>query len=169
MKKDYKRIPFDLEKAKRITNGEMKGKIETRDGRYIRILAFDIDNKDYPIAVERTEVVGGNSISQYTINGFLFKTSEGKGIADLVIKVPTYHNDYSNFVPHKRQICLVRDSVDEYWKICVCKCKDAYGVPRFYEYDVTYSHILPFNKVTERLLGTKQSYEQLIEELDKEL
>lgn len=167
MKKNYKRIPFDIDRAKRITEGKENGRIVTTYGQKVRIICFDKKHeglyKEYPI-VALVGYENGEIVEIFNKQGYQpFENIE------LCIKIPTYHKDYSNFVPHKWQICLVRDSVDEHWKICVCKCKDAYGVPRFYEYDVTYSHILPFNKVTERLLGTKQSYEQLIEELDKEL
>lgn len=37
----YKRVPFDLEQAKKITNKETKGRIVTRDGRQVRIICFD--------------------------------------------------------------------------------------------------------------------------------
>lgn len=37
----FKRIPFDLELAKKITNKEVKGEIVTRDGRQARIICFD--------------------------------------------------------------------------------------------------------------------------------
>lgn len=42
MKISYKRIPFDLDKAKRITKGEMKGRIVTEDGLTARIVCFDL-------------------------------------------------------------------------------------------------------------------------------
>lgn len=42
MKTNYKRIPFDLDKAKRITKGEMKGQIVTEDGLTARITCFDL-------------------------------------------------------------------------------------------------------------------------------
>lgn len=37
----FKKIPFDLELAKKITNKEVKGRIVTRDGRQVRIICFD--------------------------------------------------------------------------------------------------------------------------------
>lgn len=46
MKTNYKRIPFDLNKAKFIMNGEMKGRIVTRDGRQARIICFDRKGTD---------------------------------------------------------------------------------------------------------------------------
>ena len=49
MKTKYKTIPFDVERAKRISNGEEEGKIVTRDGKEVRIICFDVKNDKYPI------------------------------------------------------------------------------------------------------------------------
>lgn len=35
------RVPFDVELAKKITNGEVEGKIVTRNGKNVRIVCFD--------------------------------------------------------------------------------------------------------------------------------
>lgn len=43
------KVPFDLEMAKKITSGEMEGKIVTRKGYPSKILMFDMANIDYPI------------------------------------------------------------------------------------------------------------------------
>lgn len=37
----YKKIPFDLELAKKITNKEVKGRIVSEDGRKVRIIYID--------------------------------------------------------------------------------------------------------------------------------
>lgn len=44
-------VPFDLAKAKAIQNGELEGKIVTRDGRNARIICWDRNNETYPIVV----------------------------------------------------------------------------------------------------------------------
>lgn len=49
METKYITIPFDVERAKRITNGEEEGKIVTRDGKEVRIVCFDVKNDKYPI------------------------------------------------------------------------------------------------------------------------
>ena len=49
METKYITIPFDLERAKRISNGEEEGKIVTRDGKEVRIICFDVKNDKYPI------------------------------------------------------------------------------------------------------------------------
>lgn len=50
----FKKIPFDLELAKKITNKEVKGRIVTMEGRKVRIVCWDkkpIDERamDLPI------------------------------------------------------------------------------------------------------------------------
>lgn len=49
METKYITIPFDLEMAKRITNKEEDGKIVTRNGESVRILAFDRKDEYRPI------------------------------------------------------------------------------------------------------------------------
>ena len=49
METKYITIPFDVERAKRISNGEEEGKIVTRDGKEVRIICFDVKNDKYPI------------------------------------------------------------------------------------------------------------------------
>ena len=45
----YITIPFDVQRAKRSSNGEEEGKIVTRDGKEVRIICFDLKNDKYPI------------------------------------------------------------------------------------------------------------------------
>lgn len=40
-RKKYKRVPFDLELSKKITNKEVKGRIVSEDGRKVRIIYID--------------------------------------------------------------------------------------------------------------------------------
>ena len=43
------RVPFEIELAKRIHNGECEGKIVTHQGENVRILCWDKKDKEYPI------------------------------------------------------------------------------------------------------------------------
>lgn len=178
MKTYYKRIPFDLEKAKRITNGEMKGKIVAENGNPSRIICFDYKALASPyktdviegvIALVRTNFKNEVPIT-YTSDGICFQAHD-RDEYNLHLEIPTYYRDYTNFKPQKWQLCLVRDSKFEQWSIKVCCGKDAYGVARFYgvrDSIVTWLHMLPLSKVTERLIGTTKSYEEIIQELDNE-
>lgn len=170
----FKRVPFNLELAKKITNKEAKGRIVTQEGKKVRIICWDkkpVDEKahEYPIV----------ALIQNDYNGEMSQTFTAEGAAcypnyksryDLIIEIPTYYRDYSNFVPQKWQPCLVRDGEEDEWWVQVCAGKDIDGEFLFYVYDgdiETWKYRLPLSKITEQLLGTTKSYEQLIEELDK--
>lgn len=172
----FKKIPFDLELAKKITNKEAKGRIVTQEGKKVRIICWDkkpVDEEahEYPIV----------ALIQNDYNGEMSQTFTAEGAAcypnyksryDLIIEIPTYYRDYSNFVPMKWQPCLVRDTCSDTWRMAVCRGKDAYGIPIFYSENYSdgschWVHFLPISKVTERLVNTKKSYEELIKELDE--
>lgn len=167
----FKRVPFNLELAKKITNVEVKGHIVTRDGRQARIICFDKDGgqNDYPIValiqIEPTDerMYTFSKEGAYSIGNEFYR--------DLMIEVPTYYRDYSNFVPQKWQPCLVRDDDNKPWSVLACAGKNTDGDVLFYgpgRTKYTWRHVLPLSKVTERLIGTTKSYEQLIKELDNE-
>ena len=171
---NYKRIPFNVELAKKIVNGKVKGRIVTMEGRKIRIVCWDkkpIDERamDLPIVALLQNDCEGEMLNTYTEEG-LASSPNYKNRYNLIIEIPTYYRDYSNFMPQKWQACIVRNFNYEVWVICVCSGKDSDGGPTFfntpsYHY---WNYILPLNNVTERLVGTTKSYEQLIQELDAE-
>ena len=152
----FKRVPFNLELAKKITNVEVKGHIVTRDGRQARIICFDRkENED--IFDPPKNIVA------------LVTNKDGsEGVFAVRDEVPSYYGKYSNFVPQKWQPCLVRDDQEEQWDISVCFGKNKVGDVVFNEYACTYKYFLPLSKITARLIGTTKSYEQLIQELDAE-
>lgn len=166
----FKKIPFDLELAKKITNKEVKGRIVTRNGRQARIVCFERNEKEWPI-IALVKILGNcESVIICKSNG-AYSNFEEKDL-DLHIEVPKYR-DYSNFVPQRWQTCLVRDYSLDIWRVAVCSGKDAYGRPLFYSERNTdgccgWYHYLPLSKVTERLIGISKSYEELIKELDAE-
>ena len=173
----YKKIPFDLELAKKITNKEVKGRIVTRDGRKIRIICTDRKDKSdviaqYSVIALVTEKDGHECEYEYLNTGSFSAVIEETDL-DLHIEVPTYYRDYSNFVPQRWQTCLVRDYSLDIWRVAVCSGKDAYGRSLFYSERNAdgccgWYHYLPLSKVTERLIGISKSYEELIKELDAE-
>lgn len=169
----FKKIPFNLELAKMITNKEFKGRIVTRDGRQARIICFDRKETDDIFDPPKNIIAlvenkdGSEGVFAFRNTGMILFTEETDH--DLQIEVPTYYKDYSNFVPQKWQPCLVRDSEEDEWWVQVCAGKDIDGEILFYVYDgdiETWKYCLPLLKVTEQLLGTSKSYEQLIKELD---
>ena len=164
----FKRIPFNLELAKKITNKEVKGRVVTREGREARIICFDKEGK-YPIVALVKKLRGDENAYTYNKEGMEF--NNGVSLSDLFLEVSTYYKDYSNFKPHKWQICVVRDDDDEKWGVLVCTGEKSEGYYLFYHNDgdvFTYLQVLPLSKVTKRLIDTTKSYEELIQELDAE-
>lgn len=163
----YKKIPFDLELAKKIMNGKVKGRIVAKDGLNARIVCFDLKHGGSKNNIIALIDCGDYELTlKYEPNG---KVTIMQDKYDLHLEVPTYYRDYSNFMPQKWQPCLVRDGEEDEWWVQVCAGKDIDGEFLFYVYDgdiETWKYCLPLSKITEQLLGTSKSYEQLIQELD---
>lgn len=164
----FKRVPFNLELAKKITNKEVKGRIANGNGYEARIICWDkrCGCLRYPIIA----LVGvGDDEYIYTFTEGGIETIGFETFRNLHIEVPTYYRDYSNFEPQKWQPCLARDGDDEPWSALVCVGKNTDGHVVFYGPGLikyTLGQVLPLSKVTARLIGTTKSYEQLIKELD---
>nr|DAM91255.1 MAG TPA: hypothetical protein [Caudoviricetes sp.] len=165
----FKKIPFDLELAKKITNKDVKGRIVTEDEHEVRIICYDYRHFGGKNRLVALIDLGDNEIA-------LSYNNEGKEIGNrekfaIHLEVPTYYKDYSNFIPQKWQPCLVRESIYDHWKVRVCA--DNKQQVTFYDSsnccsgDILWDFKLPLSKITERLIGTTKSYEQLIKELDK--
>ena len=165
----FKKVPFDIELAKKITNKEVKGRIVTEDNLPARIVCFDYNfggKKDNIVAI--IEHTGYEGVLTCFADGLYHYDFFNKKYA-LHIEVPTYYRDYSNFVPCKWQPCLVRDVDDDPWNVMVCVGEKTDGDALFYgpgRQKYTWGEVLPLSKITERLVGTRNSYEQLIKELD---
>lgn len=167
----FKKVSFDIELAKKITYKEVKGRIVSEDGRKVRIIYIDNESFIETTFIAMYKDKDFNIEKYYRLNkdGRYFRGERSD--FDLHIEVPTYYRDYSNFVPMKWQPCLVRDTYSDTWRMAVCRGKDAYGIPIFYSENYSdgschWVHFLPISKVTERLVNTKKSYEELIKELD---
>lgn len=166
----FKKVPFDIELAKKITDKEVKGRIVTEDNLPARIVCFDYNfggKKDNIVAI--IEHTGYEGVLTCFADGLYHYDFFNKKYA-LHIEVPTYYRDYSNFVPQKWQPCLVRDNKNHLWGIQVYSHTDCQGKMLFYNdegYVIPYTKVLPLSKVTARLIGTTKSYEELIEELDR--
>lgn len=165
----FKRVPFNLEMAKKIAKKEAKGRIVNVDGNKARIICWNKDcgNSNYPI-IALVDMNGGEQIFTFTKEG---KECIGfSSYKDLCLEVPTYYRDYTNFVPQKWQPCLVRDGENLLWFPLIYAYTDCQGKMLFYDgsYIRPFANVLPLSKVTERLIGTAKSYEQLIQELDNE-
>lgn len=89
MEKKYIQVPFDVEMAKRISDGEVDGKVVTVDGKSVRIVCWDLKSikKDYSIlAIVNNEREENPLVC--TINGLFDIEAESKN--DLMLEIPEY-------------------------------------------------------------------------------
>lgn len=163
------RLPFDVERAKKITNGDEAGRIVTRDGRAARILAFDLEACKHIVAAIRDEGKDwGETIEQYYDDGRL--TDGARSDYDLMLGVPTDYPDYTNFRPTKYQPCIVRDNGS--WVVSVCMGymnDDEYGMlPLWINGDVKIAantfEAVPLTSKTEPLIGKKIAYKDFVKQ-----
>lgn len=87
METKYITIPFDIERAKRIINGEEEGKIVTRNGKKARIVCFDAHSDDNIVALIKDEK-GVEFAKSYSSDGSIFL--KGESDCDLMLSVPEW-------------------------------------------------------------------------------
>lgn len=168
----FKKVPFDIELAKKITNKEVKGRIVTEDGLNARIVCFDMKYGGSKILAVLVGCGDYEIGIRCDLDGTCRDNRKGYKF-NLHLEVPTYYRDYSNFVPCKWQPCLVRASISDHWKVRVCA--DNKQQVTFYDSgnrcsgNIMWNLKLPLSETTTRLMGTTKSYEELIQELDAEL
>lgn len=168
------RIPFDLDLAKKIMNHEIfNGRIVTQEGHEARIIHFDMNKYGTPyltVLVDDGEKEFG-----------MICLSDGKradvfddyyeGCFDLYIELSSFYtytegHIYSDMFKGKPY--LVRDDDDENWRVMVC-AGISHGMLAFYNEDgkrYNRVHYLPLTKVTEQLIGTSKSFDELLKEMD---
>lgn len=88
METKYIIIPFDVERAKRITNGQEEGKIVTRDGKEVRIVCFNVRHNNYPI-VGLIDEGNYESAESFSKNGE-YSIGDGELDCDLLLSVPEW-------------------------------------------------------------------------------
>lgn len=90
MEQKLVRVPFDVELAKKITNGKVDGKIVTRDGDSVRILCWDKKDKTYPIAA-LVDNGSEEDFKTYTNEG-VWNTDKTCTLKkhDLMLEIPEY-------------------------------------------------------------------------------
>lgn len=88
METKYITIPFDVERAKRISNGEEEGKIVTRDGKEVRIVCFNARHNNYPI-VGLIDEGNYESAESFSKNGE-YSIGDGELDCDLLLFVPEW-------------------------------------------------------------------------------
>lgn len=86
MEKRFVRVPFDIDIAKKITNGQKEGRVVTRNGRNARIICFDAKS-DHPIVALVNYYKDGESPENYTQRG-LWGEPDEEFDGDLMLEIP---------------------------------------------------------------------------------
>lgn len=87
METKYIKIPFEIDLAKKISNGEVEGRIVTRDGRSARVICWDRKCDEYPIIALIDNVERGEGFGFFTTDGV---TTYHHQTLDLMLEVPEY-------------------------------------------------------------------------------
>ena len=88
METKYVRVPFEVELAKKITNGEIGGRIVTRNGESVRIVCFNRKDEFRPIIA----LINSGDIEVYyafSLNG-KFVNDDVLDTHDLMLEIPEY-------------------------------------------------------------------------------
>lgn len=89
MEQKLVRVPFDVESAKKITSGEMEGRIVTRKGYPAQILTFDMANRGYPICA-KVLISTDEDCYHFAANGAHYKKFNPPSDFDLMLEIPEY-------------------------------------------------------------------------------
>lgn len=88
METKYVKVPFEVELANKITNGEVEGRIITRDGKRARVVCWDKKSDSIYNIVGLIDENIMERILTYTIKGH--EVSGGENNNDLMIEIPEY-------------------------------------------------------------------------------
>ena len=80
------RVPFDMELAKRIQNGESEGRIVTREGDSARVVCWDMKHERYTICAVIMDDEGCEYSGDYTADGKCWVDQDDD--LDLLLEVP---------------------------------------------------------------------------------
>lgn len=86
MEKNLAKVPFETGLAKKITNGEVEGRIVTRDGRIVRIVCFDAIREDKLVVLVPEGRI--EKTYNYTPDGRVFLNNNSP--LDLMLEIPEY-------------------------------------------------------------------------------
>lgn len=115
METKYVRVPFDIEMAKKIINGELEGRIVTRDGRSARIVCWDRNSERHYHIVALLDMKVAERIFTYNVEGCEISGKEGNN--DLVLEVsgiiPANYNNISTVNCNEYEIEKCEDIENE--------------------------------------------------------
>ena len=127
-------IPFEVEKAKRIQDGEEPGKVVTRDGIGARIVCWDRQDDIYPIIALLWNKERSNEVCKtYRNNGCFLKNGE-ENQYDLTLQVP----EWTQFKDGDMIVCEIDDDENgncrQRYSILLGKVELMDGIPCFNSY-----------------------------------
>ncbi len=152
------RIPFNLELAKKIMNGEIEGRIIRNDGANVRIVSWNYTSmsKKYTLACFVENGIYEQS-ALYTNDG-KYKSWEDKDIRnreDLSIEITSFVK--IQFKPFDK--VLVRQSETCKWEASFFS-NITDEVHKYRCCGMNYMFCIPYNEQTAHLLGTKDNWEE---------
>lgn len=160
METKYVKVPFEVELAKKITNGEVEGRIVTRGGRSARVICFDSKSIDLPIValIEKEPVL--EEFETYTLNGMWNGSIDD---LDLMLEIPEYMTFKDGDVLYAR--------TNEFWYVFIYmnNCKDkTYCCVALDEEDMLWiedNRITSNDDISELRFATEAEKQKLIEAL----
>lgn len=91
MEKKFVKVPFDLEMAKKITSGDIEGRIITSDGRNTRIVDWNYKNTSNEPILAIISDRQSSYENTYSFNDKgIDKINDNNGISPLMLEVPEY-------------------------------------------------------------------------------
>lgn len=113
------KAPFDIDLAKKITNGEIEGKIVTRDGRNVRIVCFDAKMEDNIVALIESEE-GVEFSTTFNYFGQYYDSEERP--YDLFLEIPEYLTFKDGDVLYCDNMCFIYSGEIDDYGLCGCYC-----------------------------------------------
>lgn len=160
METKYVRVPFEVELAKKITNGEIGGRIVTRNGESVRIVCFDRKDEFRPIIA----LVNSGDIEvhyAFSLNG-KFVNDDVLDTHDLMLETPEY-------MTFKDGDVIAYDNVKDVFFVIGSKCSMTDENPHYHvKYEkgyITLGTEDSFCRLKGSRLATEEERQRIIDEL----
>lgn len=154
------RVPFEVELAKKITNGDAEGRIVTRDGRSARVICWDFSNIQNIVSAISQED-GVENVSSNFHDGTCCLSS--KCDEDLFIEIPEY-------MTFKDGDVIAYDNVKDVFFIIGSKCSMTDENPHYYiKYEkgyLTFGTEDSFCRLKYSRLATEEERQKIIDALE---
>lgn len=150
METKFIKIPFEVELAKKISNGEVEGQIIDNYNNHYRLICFDLLNDKGRIIGLRQDDNYKETALVFSDNGYCVQHQN----LNLFLKLPE-EKPKCEFKPFDR--VLVRDLDFNIWYNDIFSFRDKDG--RYMCIGNKWDECIPYNEETAHLLGTTENYE----------